>query len=85
MLPLVTYFTVKCLYSAHLAQHHSAAIRTSLEPEAPRLPLRPAGHNLVNPMYNDFCGLDTLVAEEADNFGLAPRLFPLPDVTYTDH
>ena len=77
----VTYFSVKCLHSPHLAPHFSTVIRTSLNPDAPRLPLRPAGHNHVNAVCDNLRGLNINVPEEAAIPGLPP--WRLPVVTFT--
>ncbi len=79
----VTYFSVKCLHSPHLALHFSAVIRTSLDPDAPRLRLRPGGHNLVNVVCDNLCGLDITVPEQAAVPGLPPWRVPLPVITFT--
>ena len=79
----VTYFSVKCLYSPHLAPHFSAVIRTSLDPDAPRLPLRPGSHNLINAVCDNLRGLDINVPRETAIPGLPPWRVPLPLVTFT--
>ncbi|XP_045123073.1 uncharacterized protein LOC123511337 [Portunus trituberculatus] len=43
----VTYFSIKCLRSPHLAPHYSCVIRAALDPVTPRLSLRPGGRTLV--------------------------------------
>ncbi|KAG0727607.1 hypothetical protein GWK47_034286 [Chionoecetes opilio] len=79
----VTYLSVKCLHSSYLAPHFPAVIRTSLDPDAPRLPLRPGGHNLINAVCNNLRGLDITVLEEAAVPGLPPWRDPLPIVPFT--
>ncbi|KAG0725045.1 hypothetical protein GWK47_039378 [Chionoecetes opilio] len=79
----VTFLSVKCLHSPYPAPHFSAVIRTSLEPNACRLPLRPGGHNLINAVCNNLCDLDITVPEEAAIPGLPPWRVPLPIVTFT--
>ncbi|KAG0713837.1 hypothetical protein GWK47_015301 [Chionoecetes opilio] len=79
----VTYISVKCLHSPYLAPHFSAVIRTSLDPDAPILLLRPGGHNLINAVCNNIRGLDITVPEEAAIPGLQSWRVPLPIVTFT--
>ncbi|KAG0728461.1 hypothetical protein GWK47_032401 [Chionoecetes opilio] len=78
----VTYLSVKCLHSTYPAPQFSAVIRTSLDPDAPRFPLRPGGHNLINAVCNNLRGLDITVPEEAAVPGLPPWRVPLPIVTF---
>ncbi|KAG0715185.1 hypothetical protein GWK47_012528 [Chionoecetes opilio] len=79
----VTYFSVKCLHSPYLAPHFSAVINTSLDPDAPRLPLRPGIQNLVNAVCNNLRGVAITVPEEAAVPALPPWRVPLPIVTFT--
>ncbi|XP_042891046.1 uncharacterized protein LOC122265711 [Penaeus japonicus] len=79
----VTYLSIKCLHSPILAPHFSAVIRTSLDPDAPRLPLRPGGHNLISEVCNNLRGIGVNVPEEAAIPDLPPWRVPLPDVTFT--
>ena len=79
----VTLFSVKCLHSPHLAPHFSAIIRTSLDPDAPGLQLRPGGRNLVNAVCDNLRDLDINVPEEAGVPALPPYRIPLPTVTFT--
>ena len=79
----ITYFSVKCLHSPHLAPHYSAVIKTSLTPDAPRLPLRPGGRNLVKAVCDNFCALNLHIPEEEAVLDLPPWRIPLPAVTFT--
>ena len=79
----ITYFSVKCLRSPHLAPHYSAVIRRSLNPDAPRLPLRLGGNNLVKAVCDNLRALAINVPEDDAVPDLPPWRIPLPPVTFT--
>ncbi|MPC71536.1 hypothetical protein E2C01_065814 [Portunus trituberculatus] len=79
----ITYFTVKCLHSLHLALQYSAVIKTSLNLDTRRLPLRLAGQNLVKAVCDNYCALNLHVPEEQDVPHLPPWRIPSLDVTFT--
>ena len=79
----ITYFTVKCLHSTHLAPHYSAVIKASLNPDVPRLPLRIGGQNLLRAVCDNYRALNLHVPEEQAVPHLPPWRIPSVDVTFT--
>ncbi|XP_042889847.1 uncharacterized protein LOC122264841 [Penaeus japonicus] len=62
----VSCISVKCLLSPHTAPHYAHVLRTSLDPVAPRPPLRPGVRTLVNIVTSTLqrLDLDVPVAEK---------------------
>ncbi|XP_076035376.1 uncharacterized protein LOC143021653 [Oratosquilla oratoria] len=79
----VTYFSIKCLCSPHLAPHYSNVILAALNPDMPRPHLRPGGRNLIRTVCADFqrLAIDVPAAEVVPE--LPPWREPLPFVSFT--
>ncbi|KAK7072821.1 hypothetical protein SK128_003463 [Halocaridina rubra] len=58
-------------------------MRTSLDPDAPRLPLQAGGHTLIRVVSDILRGLDIDLPVQAAVPDLPPWCVPLPAVTYT--
>lgn len=79
----VTYFTVKCLRSPHLAPHYSNVIREALVPNAPGHLIRPGGRNLIKRVCATLTRLNINVPAAEIGPTLPPWRVPLPAVSYT--
>lgn len=79
----VSSFSIKCLHSPHLTPHYSHVLRASLDPAAPRLPLRPGVRTLVNTVCSTLQRLDLRVPVDEVDHGPPPWKIPQPQVTFT--
>ena len=79
----VSSFSIKCLNSPHLAPHYSHVLRASLDPAAPRPPLRPGVRTLVSTVCSTLQRLDLRVPVVEVDHGPPPWRIPTPQVTFT--